>query len=66
MYAIYILFKILGALERVAMWVWGVGGEHGDSRESCPLQPVKILGLLRLTQRQRQEWTSFTLTHCSP
>lgn len=22
MYAIYILFKILGALERVAMWVW--------------------------------------------
>lgn len=66
MHAIYILFKILGALERVAMWVWGAGREHGDSREICPLQFVKILGLLRLTQKQRQECTSFTLTHCSP
>lgn len=66
MHAIDILFKILGALERVAMWVWGAGGEHGDSREICLLQPVKILGLLRLTQKQRQEWTSFALTHCSP
>lgn len=66
MHAIDKLFKILGALERVAMWVWDAGGEHGDSREICPLQPVKILGLLRLTQKQRQECTSFILIHCSP
>lgn len=40
----FTLPKILGALERVTMWVRGAGGEHGDSREICPLQSVKILG----------------------